>query len=226
MSVTDVANAAGINRAAARRFLLTLVHLGYVQTDEKRFWLTPKVLDLGYRYLSSMSWWQLAQPTVERLSTQVHETCGAAVLEGFDVVYVIRAAVARILTNNPSIGSRWPVHATSMGRVLLSDKTDEELVEFLKAAPLQKLNRHTTIDIPVLVKRIQQAKENGYAIVDQELEEGLRALAVPIRDRRGAILAAINIAVPAQRYSIAQLKSQFLEPLQEAARNVTLGLPS
>lgn len=226
MSVTEVAKATGMNRAAVRRFLLTLEYLGYVQSGDGRYWLSPKILDLGYRYLSSMPWWQLAQPTIERLANEVRETCGAAVLEGFDVVYVIRAAVARILTNNPSIGSRWPVHATALGRVLLAAKSDDELATYLDRAPKQKLTRFTTVSVRELVDAVREAREKDYAIVDQELEIGLRALAVPVRDRRGAVLAAINIAVPSHRHSASQIKSRFLAPLQEAARNITLGLPS
>ena len=224
MTVTEVATATGMNRAAARRFLLTLQHLGYMQSDEKRFWLTPKILDLGYRYLSAMPWWQLAQPSIEGLMQRVHETCGAAVLDGFDVVYVIRAAVSRILSNNPNIGSRWPVHATALGRVILAGMPDDAVADLLARAPRDKLTKNTITDIDGLLSRVREARESGYSIVDQELEIGLRAIAVPILNRRGNVLAAINIAVPAHRVSIGQLEARFLKPLQDTAREVTLGL--
>ena len=220
-TLTDVAAAAGLTRAGARRILLTLQTLGYVETEGRLFRLTPKILDLGFAYLTSMPFWNLAEPVMEELSGKVHESCSAAVLDRTEIVYVLRVPTHKIMTINLSIGSRLPAYCTSMGRVLLSALDDEALDATLGATQLYAHTPRTVTDKEELKKLIAQVRQQGWAIVDQELEGGLISLSAPIRNRQGRVIAAMNISGNAQRNSAKQMVKAFLEPLQHAAQTVS-----
>ncbi|TDY54020.1 IclR family transcriptional regulator [Paraburkholderia rhizosphaerae] len=220
-TLTDVAAATGLTRAGARRILLTLQTLGYVEADGRLFRLTPRILDLGFAYLTSMPFWNVAEPVMEALSAQVHESCSAAVLDRTEIVYVLRVPTHKIMTINLSIGSRLPAWCTSMGRVLLSALDDATLDATLDASTLQPHTPRTVTDRNELKQVIAQVRRQGWAIVDQELEEGLISISAPIRNRQGRVIAAMNISGNAQRNSAKQMMKTFLEPLQQAAQNVS-----
>jgi IclR family pca regulon transcriptional regulator len=220
-TLTDVAAATGLTRAGARRILLTLQTLGYVEAEGRLFRLTPKILDLGFAYLTSMPFWNLAEPVMEQLSAQVHESVSAAVLDRTEIVYVLRVPTHKIMTINLSIGSRLPAYCTSMGRVLLAALDDDTLETTLCSAPLYAHTPRTVTDKEELKKLIAQVRRQGWAIVDQELEGGLISLSAPIRNRQGRVIAAMNISGNAQRNSAKQMVKAFLEPLQHAAQSVS-----
>jgi IclR family pca regulon transcriptional regulator len=213
MTLSEVARVTGLTRAAARRFLLTLADLGYVRTDGRMFALTPRVLELGYAYLSSAGLPEVAQPHLQRLTAEVRESSSVSVLDGPDVVYVARAATARIMTVAISVGTRFPAYATSMGRVLLAGRTPAQLDAYLEAADLRRLTAHTVTDPDRLRAEVARARAQGWAIVDEELEEGLRSVAAPVRDRDGAVIAAANVSVHANRTSITELRRDLLPSL-------------
>jgi len=220
-TLTDVAAATGLTRAGARRILLTLQTLGYVEAEGRLFRLTPKILDLGFAYLTSMPFWNLAEPVMEALSAQVHESCSAAVLDRTEIVYVLRVPTHKIMTINLSIGSRLPAYCTSMGRVLLAALDEDTLDATLASTPLYAHTPRTVTDKEELKKLIAQVRQQGWAIVDQELEGGLISLSAPIRNRQGRVIAAMNISGNAQRNSAKQMVKAFLEPLQQAAQTVS-----
>ncbi|HWV86999.1 MAG TPA: IclR family transcriptional regulator C-terminal domain-containing protein [Capillimicrobium sp.] len=205
MTLSEVARETGLTRAAARRFLLTLVDLHYVHTDGRVFWLSPRVLELGHAYLSSMSLPEVAEPHLERLVAQVRESSSVSVLDGEDVIYVARVPVSRIMTVSINVGTRLPAHRTSMGRVLLAAQG---------AAP----------DDPVLREKLERVRRDGYALVDQELEEGLRSIAVPIHDRGGTVVAAMNLSTHAGRRTIDAMRRELLPPLRETAARIEADL--
>jgi IclR family transcriptional regulator, pca regulon regulatory protein len=220
-TLTEVAAATGLTRAGARRILLTLQTLGYVEADGRLFRLTPRILDLGFAYLTSMPFWNLAEPVMEQLSEQVHESCSAAVLDHAEIVYVLRVPTRKIMAINLSIGSRLPAYCTSMGRVLLATLDDAELDATLARSPLKAHTPRTLTDPAELKEAIALVRRQGWAIVDQELEAGLISLSAPIRNRRGQVIAAMNISGNAQRHSAKQMVKTFLEPLLEAAQSVS-----
>jgi IclR family transcriptional regulator, pca regulon regulatory protein len=226
LSLSEVARATGLTRAAARRFLLTLVKLGYVRSDGREFSLRPKVLELGYAYLSGLALPEVAEPHLEELSEKLHESTSISVLDGYHIVYVARVATKRIMTVAISVGTRFPAYAASMGRVLLAGLSDAELDKYLADATLDAFTVHTVTDAHELRKIIREAGRQGYAIVDQELEEGLRAIAAPIRDSSGAVTAAINVSAHASRYSTADMVSRLLPALLETAGRIEADLKS
>ncbi len=191
LTLSDVARRTDLTRAAARRFLLTLTDLGYVRTDGKLFALTPRVLELGFAYLSSLSLPEIAAPHLEALVERVHESASVSVLDGADVVYVARVPTSRIMTLAITIGTRFPAHATSMGRVLLAAQSPRPAVE------LRPLTDRTVTDPAVLDRELDAVRDNGFCVVDEELELGVRSIAVPIRDRRGSVVAAANVSTRA-----------------------------
>ncbi len=225
MTLTDVAKRAGMTRAAARRFLLTLTQLGYVSTDGKYFQLTPRVMDLGFAYLSSMDLWQVSMPYMEQVSKELQESCSASVLDGCDVVYVARVPARRIMSVSLTVGTRLPAFCTSMGRVLLAAKTDAEIADYLAATELKAYTANTIVDREKLTEAILQTRREGYALVDQELEEGLRSLAVPIRNKAGLVLGAMNVSGHATRISREDMQGRFLPVLRDAADQIAQALP-
>jgi IclR family pca regulon transcriptional regulator len=223
-TLTEVAGRTGLTRAGARRILLTLQTLGYVETDGKLFSLTPRILDLGFAYLSSMPMWNVAEPVMETLVEQVKESCSAAVLEGPDIMYVLRVSTRKIMRNSLGIGSRLPAYCTSMGRMLLAGLRDDEVLEVLRAAPLEARTRHTLTDPDALLAKVHQARRQGWCLVNQELEEGLVSMAAPVMNRAGRIIASINVSGQANRTSPRQMQDTMLAPLREAAREISMRL--
>jgi IclR family pca regulon transcriptional regulator len=223
-TLSEVAERTGLTRAGARRILLTLQTLGYVESDGRLFRLTARILDLGFAYLSSMPIWNLAEPVMESLVDEVKESCSAAVLDGTDIVYVLRVPTHKIMRNTLGVGSRLPAYCTSMGRVLLADLPDEVLLRQLKASRPKALTKHTITDLDTLLARIQQVRRQGWCIVNQELEEGLISLAAPITNRAGRVIAALNISGQANRTSAKVAQEKLLPPLLAAARTISARL--
>lgn len=193
MSLSEVARESGLSRATARRFLMTLVALGYVRVDGREFALTPRVLELGYSYLSALSLPEVAQPHLEALSAEVGESSSASVLAGDEIVYVARVPVRRIMSISITIGTRFPAWATSMGRVLLAGLPEAEREAAIGRISWQAFTSRTISDPDELRRELARVAEQGHAQVDGELEAGLRSLSVPVRDR-GAVVAAINVS--------------------------------
>ncbi|MEA2269173.1 MAG: IclR family transcriptional regulator, pca regulon regulatory protein [Solirubrobacteraceae bacterium] len=217
LGLSDVARATGLTRAAARRFLLTLVELGYVHFDGSRFSLRPRVLELGFAYLSSLSLPEVAQPHMERLVARVDESSSISVLDDTDVVYVVRVPTRRIMSITLAVGTRLPAYATSMGRVLLAGLDPAELEERLSRIEPAPLTAATVTDTGALRRILDGVREDGFAVVDQELEQGLRSAAVPIRDASGTVVAALNVSVHASRATMEALRRDVLPPARETA---------
>ncbi|GAB2511890.1 Pca regulon regulatory protein [Corynebacterium atrinae] len=223
-TLAQVAEATGLARATARRFLHTLVTVGYAGTDGNEFWLTPRVLELGYSYMSGLGLPAIAQPRLEELSRHVGESSSLSVLDGSDVVYVNRVPVRRIMTVSITIGTRFPAYATSMGRVILAGMTEEELNAYLAAVDLRALTPATLIDAAELRAELQRVREQGWAIVDQELEPGLRSLAAPVYSPQGRVVAAVNISTQTVVHDLEELHRTFLPALIDTAEHITADL--
>jgi IclR family transcriptional regulator, pca regulon regulatory protein len=226
LSLSEVARVTGLTRAATRRFLLTLVKLGYVRSDGREFSLRPRVLELGYAYLSGLGMPEVAAPYLEELVAEVRESSSVSVLDGHHIVYVARVPTKRIMTVAISVGTRFPAYATSMGRVLLAGMSDEDLERYLAEADFAQMTDRTVTDPDRLREIVGEVRRQGYAIVDQELEEGLRAIAAPIHGAGGAVTAAINISAHASRVSMAAMRAELLPHLQETARRIEADLRS
>ncbi len=220
LSLSEVARATGLTRAATRRFLLTLVKLGYVRSDGREFSLRPRVLELGYAYLSGLALPEIASPHLEELVAKVRESSSISVLDGHYVVYVARVPTKRIMTVAISVGTRFPAYATSMGRVLLAGLSPEDLDRYLDEADLEPITARTVTDPERLRDVLAEVARQGYAIVDQELEEGLRAVAAPIRAPGGSVTAAINLSAHASRVSLATMRSDLLPALLDTAARI------
>jgi IclR family pca regulon transcriptional regulator len=216
-TMSQVAQRTGLTRAGARRILLTLQQLGYVRCDGRWFELTAKVLDLGFAYLSSLDLWHLAEPLMQEFAREVGESCSAAILDGHDIVYVLRVASHKIMSLNLGVGSRLPAWCSSMGRVLLAGLGDDEVARLLaQARPLARTPR--TVHQPdALLEIVRTVRQQGWALVDEELEEGLISLAVPIRARDGRVLAAINVSGQAHRTPRAVMLDAMLPRLRRTA---------
>ncbi len=226
LSLSEVARATGLTRAATRRFLLTLVKLGYVRNDGREFSLRPRVLELGYAYLSGLGMPEVAAPYLEELVARVRESSSISVLDGHHIVYVARVPTKRIMTVSISVGTRFPAYVTSMGRVLLAGLSEDDLNSYLAEADLAPITSRTVTDPDRLREILREVGRQGYAIVDQELEEGLRAIAAPIHGAGGAVTAAINISAHASRVSMAAMRTDLLPPLLETARRIETDLRS
>jgi IclR family pca regulon transcriptional regulator len=221
LTLSDVSRRTGLTRAAARRFLLTLAELGYVHHDGREFMLRPSVLNLGFAYLSSMGLPEVAMPHMETLVALVQESSSMSVLDGQDVVYVARVPTRRrIMTVAIAVGTRFPAYATSMGRVLLAGLPDPELDAALATVQLTPFTDTTVTSVSELRKTLETIRERGYAVVDQELEHGLRSVAAPVRSDTGSVIAAVNVSVHASRATIAEIESRFVAPLLEAVERI------
>ncbi|NLD86340.1 MAG: IclR family transcriptional regulator [Actinomycetales bacterium] len=223
-TLSEVSRVTGLTRATARRFLHTLVELGYVDTAGSVFWLTPRVLDLGYSYLSSMPLSELAQPHLEKLSAGLDESSSVAVLDGADIVYVGRVQVRRIMNIGITIGTRFPAFATSMGRVLLAALPQDELDAYLSSTDMQAITPRGLADEAALRAELDAVSQRGWALVDQELEPGLRSIAAPVRDRDGRVVAALNVSTHAARYSVDELREKIVPVILSAARALSTDL--
>lgn len=225
MTLSEVAQHTGLTRAAARRFLLTLAREGYAETDGKLFALRPKVLELGFAYLSSLPMWEVAQPVMRDVVNRLQESCSLSVLDGEDIVYVARVPTARVMTIGLSIGSRLPAYCSSMGRVLLAGLPPAELAAFYDRVRIEKRTPRTVATMVALKEAVEVARRQGWALVDQELEMGLRSIAVPVRNRRGEVLAALNVSTHEGRSSLDTMTTGFLPVLLDAAQRISAALP-
>lgn len=223
-TLTDVAKTTDLTRATARRFLLTLSELGYVRTDGSLFWLTPRVLELGYSYLSSLTLPDVAGPHLEALSQDVRESSSVSILDGDDVVYVARVQVSRIMTVAITIGTRFPAYATSMGRVLLAGLDSDRLDAYLDRLHPERLTGKTITDTAFLRAELESVRTQGYCLVDQELEAGLRSIAAPLHDSTGTVVAAANVSTPAARHSADAAREHLLPALLAAAEAIDTDL--
>ena len=224
MTLSEVARATDMTRATVRRFLLTLAQEGYVGSDGKYYRLTPKVLDLGFSVLSSMDIWESGQPIMNELAEKLEESCFAAVLDADTVIYVLRASSRRVVNVGITIGSRVPAHCVSTGRVLLSGMSDDALGEYLDRAKLVKYTPTTVTSKAKLRRLVVETRRQGFAIVDQELEVGLRSISVPVRDRAGAIVAALNVCCPSPRVAPEEMRGRILGELLASAQRISLAL--
>lgn len=222
MTLSEVAERTAMTRAAVRRFLLTLVREGYAETDGKYFRLRPKVLELGFSLLASMDITEIMQPVVDELAQRLQESVFVAVLDGDSVRYVARATTNRVVSIGINIGSRAPAHAVSTGRVLLSGLSEDKLHAYLDSAVLEKITQHTVTSKVQLESVIDETRRQGWCIVDQELEVGLRSISAPIKNRSGEVVAALNVCCPSVRFTVKEMQSKILPELLDAASRISL----
>jgi IclR family transcriptional regulator, pca regulon regulatory protein len=222
LTIAQISHRTEIPRAAVRRCLYTLMQLGYATTDGRTYSLLPKVLTLGHAYLSSTPLAVSAQPYLDRISEQLHEACNLATLEGEQVLYIARSAIPqRLISVDLSVGSRLPAYCTSMGRVLLAALDDDSLHDYLNHADLQAKTSRTLHTPDALWECLQQVRQQGWCLVDQELEQGLRSLAVPVYDSSGHVLAAMNVSTHAGRVPASELVQRFLPIMLNASRELS-----
>lgn len=220
LGLSEVSRATGLTRATARRLLLTLVRLGYVRQDGNRFSLRPRVLELGYSYLSALSLPEIAQPHMETLVAQVNESSSIAVLDDTDIVYVVRVPTTRIMTITIAVGTRLPAYPTSMGRVLLAGLEHDDFEQRLSRMHIDPLTPKTVPDASALRAELDRVRGQGWAAVDQELEQGVRSAAVPIHDASGRVSAAMNVSVHASRMTMQALRKEVLPHLLRTAASI------
>jgi IclR family pca regulon transcriptional regulator len=222
LTIAQISHRTEIPRAAVRRCLYTLMKLGYATSDGRTYSLLPKVLTLGHAYLSSTPLAVSAQPYLDRISEQLHEACNLATLEGEQVLYIARSAIPqRLISVDLSVGSRLPAYCTSMGRILLAALDDDSLHDYLNHADLQAKTSRTLHTPEALWECLQQVRQQGWCLVDQELEQGLRSLAVPVYDSSGHVLAAMNVSTHAGRVPARELEQRFLPIMLNASRELS-----
>lgn len=228
LTITSVAERTGLSRAVSRRFLLTFKELGYVSAEDGLFRLTPRVLDLGFTFLSTMRLPGVAQSTMEEVAATVHESCSISVLDGTDIVYVARVPTKRIMSISLSIGARLPAYPTSMGRVLLAGLDSAGLDRYLSEVTLEPLTPRTVTSKQQLRRILDEVREQGWAMIDQEVEVGLRSVAAPIRDHSRRTTAAINISSHVSRVTMKELRNRHLPIVLQSADRISelLGGPS
>jgi len=224
LTISEVARRTSLTRAAARRFLLTLQHLGFVDGANNGFRLGPAVLELASTYFSTSSLSDASQPVMEEVVERLHESSSVSVLEGTDILYIARVPTKRIMSVNLAIGVRLPAFATSMGRVLLAHLPDDRLDAYFAAATFKRLTPQTISTEAGLRGILRQVRQQGWAMVDQEVEVGVRSAAAPIRDQSGKVIAAINVSAHASRVMLRQLKRTHVPVVVDAARRISLAL--
>jgi IclR family pca regulon transcriptional regulator len=224
LTIAQLSQRTGIPRAAVRRCLYTLAKLGYVASDDGRAYaLRPRILALGHAYLSSTPLANAVQPLLDQITSDLHESSSMAVLEGDDILYIARSSTTtRVMSIDLGIGSRLPAYCTSMGRVLLAGLPDADLQAYLSRVKLTRLTGRTVTTRHELVNVLKAVRRDGYSLVDQELEIGLRSIAVPVADRDGRPVAAINVGTQSSRVSVAEMETRFLPPLHAAAHELGL----
>jgi IclR family pca regulon transcriptional regulator len=222
-TISHLSGKTGLSRAAVRRCLYTLVKLGFAGSDDGRhFFLRPRILTLGHSYISSMPLATAAQPVLQHVSRLLHESCSIATLEGDEIVYIARVNVTRIMSIDLGVGSRLPASCTSMGRVLLASLPAEDVEAYLERVKFTRYTERTVTTAEKLRQVLGLVKRNGFSIVDQELEVGLRSMAVPIQSPNGRAVAALNVGTHAQRVSIQNLQTKFLPHLRAAAQELSM----
>jgi len=225
LTIAQISHRTEIPRAAVRRCLHTLIKLGYATTDGRTYSLLPKVLTLGHAYLSSTPLAVSAQPYLDRMSEQLHEACNMATLEGDDILYIARSATTqRLISVDLSVGGRLPAYCTSMGRILLAALDDASLHEYLQHTDLAPKTSRTLTNKTALLECLERVRQQGCCIVDQELEQGLRSIAVPVYDASGQVLAALNVSTHAGRVTRAELEQRFLPIMLSASRDLSAQL--
>lgn len=224
MTLSEVAERIDMTRAGARRYLLTLIYLGYVAQDGRLFRLTPKVLDLGFSYLSTLSVVDIAQPHLNRIARETNETTAIAVLDNKEVVHLARARVQRELAPVVTIGRRFSALYNSTGRVLIAHMPEAAITDFIDSSDLTGPTPHSITSKPKLLAELRRIREQGYAIVDQESEPGLRSIAVPIYDRRKAVVAALNVITSVAAVPSDELISRILPVLTATAAEISSAL--
>jgi IclR family transcriptional regulator, pca regulon regulatory protein len=224
MTLSEAAAATKLTRATARRILRTLTELRYVEQHDREFSLSPNILKLGFAYLATQSWVERAQPLLRELSEKLHESTSAAILEGTEIIYVVRVPTRRIMSATLSVGSRLPAFHTALGRVLLGYLDEAEIWRRLKSRRIHAYTPSTITDLQALFDRVRADHEQGFAIIDEELERGLRAIAVPIVDRAGQALGAINVSTHAARTTRNAMRDQFLPALRAVAEQVQMSV--
>ena len=223
LTISQVSTTTGLSRAAVRRCLYTLAKLGFAGSDDNRhFFLRPRILALGHSYISSMPLATAAQPVLEHISHLLHESCSIATLDGVEIVYIARANVTRIMSIDLGVGSRLPAFCTSMGRAILANLPPEELESVLARVEFKRYTERTITNPAKFTQALRQIRRDGYSIIDQELEHGLRSMAVPIQNPSGKVVAALNIGAHAQRVSIQEMQTKFLPHLRAAAQELCL----
>lgn len=224
-TLAELATNTGLNRAAARRVLLTLVELGYCKSDGRYFSLTPRTLGLGLAFLSGLPFWGYAQQVLEELRTEVNESCAMAVLDGTEILYVMRLPARRILTTNLGIGSRLPAHAVSLGRVLLAGLNEEDLETYFAKSVRQAFTSRTLTKEKDLRAELLRVRERGYAWIEAELDPAICGLAVPVRDSSRNVVAAISANAIASSITEKQASARLLLPLRRAAEEIRARSP-
>jgi IclR family transcriptional regulator, pca regulon regulatory protein len=224
LTIAQLSQRTAIPRAAVRRCLYTLSMLGYVGSEDGRTYaLRPRILALGHAYLSSTPLVYAVQPLLDQITSLLHESSSLAVLEGDEILYIARSSTTtRLMSIDLGIGSRLPAYCTSMGRVLLAGLSAAEIDLYLSRVKLVKLTTRTVSTADELKVALNAIRRDGYAVVDQELEIGLRSIAVPVGDRDGRLVAAINVGTQSSRVSVAEMESKFLPPLRAAAHELGL----
>jgi IclR family pca regulon transcriptional regulator len=222
LTLSQAAAAVGLSRATARRVLRTLAELGYVEQDGRLFTLAPRVLELGFSYLSGQNWIERAQPLMKALSEDLQESCSAAVLQGNEIIYVARVQTRRIMTSTIAVGTRLTAFHTSMGRIQLGYLAEEELWRRLRATRIEPMTPATITDLRALFDRIKEDHDRGFSIVDEELEKGLRSLSVALTSRRGRPIGAINVSAHSNRTTRNEMRDRFLPRLRAIAQQVAL----
>jgi IclR family pca regulon transcriptional regulator len=225
LTIAQISHRTGIPRAAVRRCLYTLRQLGYADSESNNFTLKPKVLTLGYSYLSSTPLTVAAQPFLNQISRTLNESCSLAVLDDGEVLYVARSATSRIMSVALNTGSRLPAYCTSLGRIMLAHMPDDQLDAHLSTVKLKAFTEHTVVSTEKLKELLLQARQDGYVVVEEELEVGLRSIAVPVRGASGNVLAGLNIGAQATRVTKRQMVDEFLPVLLREARELSVLLP-
>jgi IclR family transcriptional regulator, pca regulon regulatory protein len=220
MSLSDLARAADLPRATARRILFTLERARYVASDGKLFTLTPHVLTLAASYLCSSQIVTVLQPVLDRIATDAHEIASLAVLDRNDAVFIARSSPTRMFSSGLDVGYRLPAFCTSVGRVMLGRFDEEELVTLLHAMPREQLTPHTVTDPQALLASIKGDRDKGYSLVDREAEPHFRSISVPVRRYDNVIIGAINIGGHVDRVSMEEMIARFLPLLREGAESV------
>lgn len=221
LSLSELARKTGLTRAAARRYLLTLAKLNYADYDGKRFSLTPRVLRLGYAFLSTSPLPKLAQPVLEAIGEKTQEVASVAILDGTEILFLARSQVRRIVSASTSVGTRLPAYCTAMGRVLLASRPDSEVERFLRCIKPVKLTSKTKTGLRELLEEIRGARAKGYAINDEELEIGLRAIAVPVVNARGQTTLAMSVSLQATRMPPDRMVKELLPVLAAGSRTLS-----
>ncbi len=223
MTLSEAAQTAALSRAAARRVLRTLTALGYVEQNGHAFSLSPRIVELGFAYLSTQSWVERAAPLMRALSERLGESCSAAILQGNEILYVTRITARRIMSTALVVGSRLPAFHTALGRAQLGFLDEAEIWRRLMSLKIEAFTPYTITDVHALFERVKADQEQRFSIVDEELERGLRALAVPVLDRSGQVVTAINLSTHSTRMTRSEMRERFLPELRELAAQIAAG---